>query len=145
HSDSNVATVSITVRPVNDNPECGAASVSPATLWSPDHKMVALEISGLTDVEGDAVTVTAVSVRQDEPVEAQADGNTGPDAILQPLQVRAERSGLGDGRVYHVEFRATDAHGGACTGRVLVCVPHDQSGHPSTCGDGGPLYDSNVR
>jgi hypothetical protein len=107
--------------------------------------MVALGITGVTDVENDPITVSAVSVWQDEAVDAEADGNTVPDAILSPLQVRAERSGDHDGRVYHIEFRATDGHGGACTGQLLVCVPHDQSGPGSQCVDGGAVYDSTRR
>ena len=52
-----------------------------------------------------------------------------------------ERDGQGDGRVYRVLFHATDPFGGACTGDVTLCVPHDQ-GHGGGCGDGGPLFDS---
>ena len=55
--------------------------------------------------------------------------------------VRAERSKHGDGRVYHVAFTASDGKGGACTGVVLICAPHDQRpGH--ACIDGGALFDS---
>jgi hypothetical protein len=55
--------------------------------------------------------------------------------------LRAERSGTGDGRVYHVDFAAQNAFGGACSGTLRVCVPHDM-GNGSTCIDEGPLYDS---
>jgi len=148
HADSNVAAVSIAVRPVNDNPVCAGATVTPGTLWPPNHKMVPLDVSGFTDVDGDPVTVTATSVWQDEPIDGQADGSTGPDAQLVPLQVRAERSGQGDGRVYHVTVQATDGHGGSCTATLLVCVPHDHSDShdhshcQADCVDGGPRYDS---
>jgi hypothetical protein len=100
-----------------------------------------LQIQGLSDVDGNAVTVQATAVRQDEPLNAAADGNTSTDATLVPLQVRSESSGQGDGRVYHITFRGMDGQGGTCTGVVRVCVPHDQS-PPVTCGDGGPLFDS---
>jgi PKD repeat protein len=144
HSDSNTALVSITVRPVNDNPVCAAATVEPGTLWSPNHEMVALAIHGLTDVDGDTVTAAATAIHQDEQVDAEADGHTTPDAVLAPLQVRAERSGEEDGRVYHVTFRGTDGQGGSCTGTLRVCVPHDQSSPGGVCGDGGPRYDSTL-
>ena len=68
------------------------------------------------------------------------DGKTRPDGVLLPLQVRAERAGTGNGRVYHVSFVASDGQGGTCSGTVAVCVPHDQS--PPTCVDDGPAYDS---
>jgi hypothetical protein len=145
HSDSNLATVSITVRPVNDDPVCAAATVTPGTLWSPNHEMEALVIGGLRDVDGDAVSVAATAVWQDEPLDAEADGHTTPDAVLAPLQVRAERSGQGDGRVYHVSFRAADGQGGSCAASLRVCVPHDQNSPGGACGDGGPRYDSTAR
>lgn len=127
------------VQPVNRPPDCSGASVSPAELWPPNHRMVGLAITGITDPDGDPVTVTAVSVRQDEPVTGVGEGNTAPDATLSPLAVRAERMGRGDGRVYHVEVRADDGKGGSCTAHVSVCVPHDRH---ASCTDGGSTHDS---
>jgi PKD repeat protein len=141
HSDSNLATIAIAVTEVNDPPVCTAAQVDTPESWPPNHVMVALQLTGFTDVDGDAVTVEATSVRQDEPINSVADGDTSPDATLSPLQIRSERSGQGDGRVYHIGFRASDGRGGTCTGTVRVCVQHDQS-PPGSCGDGGPLFDS---
>jgi hypothetical protein len=139
--DSNVATVTITVRAVNDAPVCTAGRAVPdRLLWPPNHSFEAIAIQGLTDVEGDTLAVRATGIRQDEDLTGDGSGNKSPDGILEPLQVRVERSGQGDGRVYHITFEATDGHGGACTATVAVCVPHDQSGSP--CIDGGPLYDS---
>jgi hypothetical protein len=57
--------------------------------------------------------------------------------------LRSERSGLGDGRVYHLSFTATDPDGFSCSGVVTTCVPHDQ-GQGATCVDQGPLHDSLV-
>ena len=71
----------------------------------------------------------------------QGDGDTSPDGILSPLQVRSERSGTGNGRVYHIYFTATNTQGSSCTGGVTVCVPHDQ-GQQSICIDEGALYNS---
>ena len=58
-------------------------------------------------------------------------------------QVRSERSGKGDGRVYHIYFTATDAAGAACSGEVRVGVAHDQGGSLDAI-DGGPIYDSTI-
>ena len=49
-----------------------------------------------------------------------------------------ERNGSGDGRVYHISFRADDGHG-ECEGTVTVCVPLEKD---ETCLDGGDLFDS---
>ena len=57
------------------------------------------------------------------------------------LGLRAERSGLGNGRVYAVSFSASDGNGGTCTGRVGVGVPHDQ-GEGRVPVDDGQIYDS---
>ncbi len=126
----------------NEPPVCTGAMAGPSTVWPPNHKMVSIGISGVTDPDGDPVSITATSVFQDEPVPG-----TSPDATLSPLAVRAERNGNpktpGNGRVYHVSFTADDGQGGTCTGEVTVCVPHDQ-GNGSTCVDEGPLYDSLV-
>jgi cysteine-rich repeat protein len=55
--------------------------------------------------------------------------------------VRAERDEAGDGRVYHITFRADDGRGGQCTGTVTVCVPPDMSAGAS-CVDQGPIANS---
>jgi len=122
------------------DPVCTAAAAGPATLWPPNH-MTPISITGVTDPNGDPLTIMATSIFQDEPVLGPGSGNTSPDAILSPLTVRSERSGQGDGRVYHIDFMADDGNGNTCTGTVQACVPHDQ-GQGSQCVDGGPLYDS---
>src|SRR5882762_7139917 len=118
----------------NHPPECGA---TPIELWPPDHKFVTVSIAGVTDPDGDSLTTNIVGISQDEPLSGHGDGNTCPDGKgvgTSSASVRAERSGTGDGRVYHVSFTASDGKGGQCTGSVRICVPHDQRpGH--VCGD----------
>src|SRR5262249_62079048 len=80
---------------------------------------------------------------QDEPPGGSS-GETCPDAEglgTDVALVRAERDGGGDGRVYHIAFRADDPFGGSCAGTVEVCVRHD-NGHDDVCGDQGPAFDS---
>jgi hypothetical protein len=156
--------------PDNRPPSCAAAKATPALLWPPDHDFVPVAISGVSDPDGGAVAIAVTGVRQDEPVSDDDDddddggghhhrGTDGhrdcddgghhhahgpaPDAVLKGSQalLRAERSAHGNGRVYHVSFRATDAAGASCTATVKACVPHDRS---RPCGDGGPLYDSTL-
>jgi len=43
------------------------------------------------------------------------------------VKVRAERSGLGDGRVYRIAFTASDTQGGSCSGTAKVGVPHGEA------------------
>jgi len=129
---------------VNDPPKCNAKP-SLASLWPPNHKMVDINILGVTDPDGDPVTVQIDGITQDELVNEKGDGNTGPDGAgvgTSTAQVRSERSGLGDGRVYAIRFSAQDNRGGRCSGTVFVGVPHDQRGTPPV--DSGQLYDSTV-
>ena len=125
----------------NHPPECGA---TPIELWPPNHKFVTVSIAGVTDPDGDSLTTNIVGISQDEPLSGHGDGNTCPDGKgvgTSSASVRAERSGTGDGRVYHVLFTASDGKGGQCTGSVRICVPHDQRpGH--VCGEDALVIDS---
>jgi cysteine-rich repeat protein len=124
-------------------PICDDAFASPDALWPPNHKFVPIGIDGVHDPDGDPIAIAVTAVAQDEPPDA-GDGDTcgdasglGTDVVL----LRSERNGNGDGRVYHVAFRADDPAGGFCTGEVEVCVRHD-NGNGGICGDQGPLFDS---
>ncbi len=134
----------------NNDPICDDAVADPGELWPPNHKFEDVSVVGVTDPDGDVVTITITALAQDEPLEGLGDGNTCPDADgvgTDIASVRAERSGTrqtpGDGRVYHISFAADDGRGGECSGTVTVCVSHDQ-GRGNTCVDGGPVFDSTV-
>ena len=133
----------LTLSTDNQPPDCSSAAPSAASLWPPNHKFVPINVNGVTDPDGDEVTITIDSIMQDEPVNGKGDGNTSPDGKgvgSDTAEVRAERSGKGDGRVYHVSYNAADGNGGTCSGEVLVEVPHDKK---DTAVDSGPqLFDS---
>ncbi|HKH44874.1 MAG TPA: SBBP repeat-containing protein [Thermoanaerobaculia bacterium] len=127
----------------NRPPDCAAATASPATLWPPNGKLRPVALRGVTDPDGDLVALAVTSIRQDEPLAKKGSPDATGLGTARP-QVRADRQGVGDGRVYRLGFTATDGKGGTCTGEVTVCVPHDQ--RPGvTCGDGGALFDSTGR
>jgi len=128
---------------VNRSPDCSHAHAAIERLWPPDHRLVPVEIMGVTDPDNDPVTITVTGVMQNEPLNQEGDGNTCPDAVIANgnAQVRAERSGTGNGRVYVIAFTASDGRGGYCNGSVLVCVPHDQS-HAAACVDDGQNFNS---
>lgn len=127
------ATASIEV--INQPPDCDAATPSIAQIWSPNHQMLAVNIM-ITDPDGDPVVVTITAITHNEDENGLGDGNTSPDEGgigTATAEVRAERSGLGDGRTYTIEFAATDnLPNGDCTGEVTVFVPHDMSGNNAT-------------
>lgn len=129
---------------VDTPPACELGTANPASLWPPNHQFVSVAIVGVTDPDNDHVTLTVTGITQDEPVNGLGDGDTSPDARIQPqgtVLLRAERSGQGNGRVYQVHFTADDGVGGHCEGSVKVCVPRDQ-GRNNTCIDDGQLFDA---
>ena len=143
-SDTEHTLDSATLTVVNAPPVCAAAFASATGIWPPNHKLVPVTVGGVSDPDGDPVTVTIHSVFQDERTDHTGDGKTCPDVLgagTGSVKVRAERSGQLDGRVYHLFFRAEDNRGGRCEGEVQVCVPHDNKG---ACVDQGALYDSAV-
>jgi len=128
------------VPPPNLPPDCSAATLSAAELWPPNHKFTEIGVQGVTDPDGDPLTVSVYAVTQDEPTDEI--GGKCPDALLggTGVHLRSERLGGGNGRVYRVAFRATDPAGASCTRTLSVCVPHDQSG--AACGQGSESFDS---
>jgi hypothetical protein len=104
----------------NRPPDCSGAMASPSVIWPVNGKMVPVSILGVTDPEGDPVALKITGITQDEPGAAFS-GIGSPAA-----QVKAERDGKGDGRVYRIQFEAVDPPGASCTGEVRVCAPHDQ-------------------
>ncbi|HSM56940.1 MAG TPA: ExeM/NucH family extracellular endonuclease [Candidatus Sulfomarinibacteraceae bacterium] len=129
---------------LNEAPVCDAARPSLTSLWPPEHQFVSIDILDVTDPDGDPITITIDSIFQDEAVDADDSGNTAPDGAgigTGTAQVRAERVGTADGRVYYITFTATDGRGGSCTGTVEVGVPVSVN---STAIGGGPLFDSTM-
>jgi DNA-binding beta-propeller fold protein YncE len=132
----------------NRPPDCSATAPSVTTLWPPNHQWEPVTLTGVTDPDGDAVTITFTSIRQDEPVDTNGDGSFTPDGRgvgTATAELRAERSGTnkvpGNGRVYTLAFTATDPYGLTCEGTVRVGVPHNVGRPPI---DDGPMYDSTV-
>jgi hypothetical protein len=111
-----------------------AMVVSPTRLWPPNHTMhvVARGVSA-SDV-CDPAPALSFAITSDEPVNGLGDGDTAPDWAVHPtaasvadVSVRAERSGLGDGRVYTISGVATDRAGNSSPAASgTVTVPHNQ-------------------
>jgi hypothetical protein len=106
-------------------------SISTSILWSPNHNLVNVGLSaGATDncTSGPNITVQVFGDEDDE--EPTGDGTHSPDAKsigLGSLRLRSERKGDGDGRVYLIVTKATDAAGNVSFCVKTVVVPHGQS------------------
>ncbi len=141
------ATVTVTVLSANKPPVCTAAYGG--EIWPPNHKRFYIApISGVTDPDGDKVSIEIRGITQDEVLDSTGDGNFSPDGYVQNgmAWIRAERNGLGNkmpgnGRVYEIFYTATDGKGGSCEGSVFWTVPHDQ-GQRAIAIDDGVRYDS---
>jgi len=102
-------------------------SVTPNVLWPANHKYVDVEATvTVADDSDPAPTFALVSVTSNEPDNGDEDGNTVDDIVIVDqthFRLRAERSGLGTGRVYTITYGATDAAGNTAIGTATVTVP----------------------
>lgn len=121
----------------NQPPDCTAAIASPSVVLPPNHKFVTINVTGVTDPDFDPVFITITSITQDEPVGTSPDGRIGAGFA----EVRAERTGGGNGRVYHISFTANDAAIGECSDTVVVSVPRNGK---SSAVDDGQFHNSTI-
>jgi hypothetical protein len=127
----NTAKTTTTVMVIDTTPPTiKSVTATPNVLWPPNHKMVpvsaTVDVSDICDL---TPTCKIVSVTSNEPVEDKGDGKTAPDwQIVGDLSVnlRAERSGTGNGRVYTLAVQCTDASNNSSTARTTVSVPHNR-------------------
>jgi hypothetical protein len=103
---------------------------TPDILWPPNHRMVPVSVTpSVLDVCDTAPACRIASVRSSEPIYGVGDGDTAPDWEVTgdlAVNLRAERSGKGSGRVYTIAVRCSDASGNNSTETVNVTVPHDR-------------------
>jgi hypothetical protein len=106
--------------------------IGPGVLWPPDHRMVVVEVSAVASDRCGPVEVALQSVTSNEPDDAPGagDGHTIGDVrgveIGRPdfaFQLRAERSGAGEGRKYTARYRAIDGSGRTADAAIVVTVP----------------------
>ncbi|MBN2128743.1 MAG: hypothetical protein JW741_04575 [Sedimentisphaerales bacterium] len=120
------AEVLVTVEVLDTEAPTLAPDPSTTMLWPPNRQMRAVTIeANAADNSGGAVTLD-VEVTSNEPdpddwIIDSVDSETG---VIE-LQLRAERSTSGDGRVYTVTITATDEASNSSTAAVEICVPHD--------------------
>ena len=112
-------------------PTIHSLSASPSVLWPPNHKMVEVAVTVAAEDICDAAPVCQiVDVTSNEPINGLGDGDTEPDwevtGDLTVLDLRAERSGVGSGRVYTIHIECADLSGNTATATVDVSVPHDR-------------------
>lgn len=117
------------------------------SMWPPNHKYETFTTANLVASVQDNCNTIAVSsvvitkVTSDEIENGNGDGNTTNDIVIasncKSVQLRSEREGNGNGRVYTIFFSVTDAAGNKGTGTTKVVVPHNPG---ETAVDSGPHY-----
>ena len=101
--------------------------------------MVDISILGVTDPDGDDVTIEITGITNNETGSADAGGVGTATA-----KVRAARNGKGNGRTYTISFTASDGQGGESQGTVEVSVPHDQGKNTSVAGSPSRSIENDV-
>ena len=124
-------TLTVTVTP--SNPPIIVLN-APIGLWPPDHNyhavtMSQMVVSATDDCDGDVTgNVVVESVTSDEQDNAGGDGNTINDILIasdcRSVQLRAERDGTQNGRVYSITLRVGDSSGNVTHAQFKVSVPH---------------------
>jgi hypothetical protein len=123
-------------------------SSTSATMWPPNHQYQTFNVTNFvssatggcdqnTNLTG---SVVIQSVSSDEPEDNPngGDGNTLNDIVIaadcKSVQLRRERDGSGNGRVYTITFKVSDSFGNTSTATVKVSVPKNNN---STAVDNG--------
>ncbi len=115
-------------------PVIEAVAADPNVLWPPNHKMVDVKVMARVTDTCSSTTWKITKVTSNEPVNGLGDGDTAPDWVItgdHTLQLRAERSGMGNGRVYTITVQAKDTSGNLSDPKtVTVKVPKSQGASP---------------
>lgn len=141
-----LTTVTVTARDAAGNTSSGSFTVnvtdttapnivrvvpSQATLGSPNHRMEPITLSVEASDAVGLARLRIVSVTSNEPDDGLGDGDTAGDSEITgdlTVNLRAERSGKGNGRVYTIVVEARDAAGNVSTSFCSVSVPKNQGG-----------------
>ncbi|MGA9994734.1 MAG: hypothetical protein WBP93_04925 [Pyrinomonadaceae bacterium] len=123
-------------------------SSQPHSMWPPNHKYETFNVTDFVTSVSDSCGSIGVSsvvvskVTSDETENGNGDGNTTNDIVIasdcKSVQLRSERDGGGDGRVYTIWFKVVDSAGNVGTATAKVTVPANQGGGSAV--DSGPHY-----
>jgi hypothetical protein len=121
-----------------------AVALDKTMLWPPNHKFVTVCAQVTVSDDGTAQPAwTLVSITCNEDADGHGDGHTQTDyrdaqfgTADRCVDLRAERAGNGDGRVYELFYSVRDASGNTTSVAAHVRVPHDMSDFGATQGAG---------
>ncbi len=108
-------------------PPSATVSVTPDTLWAPNHKYET--ITATVNASSDTSTITLISVSSNEPDNGLGDGDKADDIVIIDdftFDLRAERAGTGTGRIYTITYQITNVCGNSTLVTATVTVPHGE-------------------
>jgi hypothetical protein len=113
------------------------------SFWPPNHSYHTVTVTDLVASASDScdanINLNSVEISRVSSDEGTASsGDIVIAADCKSVQLRADRDGNGDGRVYTITFRVTDVNHNSTTTTAKVTVPHD-NGHPNAI-DSGAAY-----
>jgi len=120
----------------NEAPVISNLTVSPASLWPANHKMTDVEVRYLVTDNCNQNT-TEIFISSNEPQANTDKDDQAHDWIIKDahhIQLRAERSSKGDGRIYTILVVTKDAAGNTDSATVTVVVPRKNCATPD-CDD----------
>jgi hypothetical protein len=126
---------------VNNGTPVITLSSNSATMWPPNHQYQTFNVTDFvasassscdSSVDINDVVIQKVSSDELEENPAGADGNTLNDIVIaancKSVQLRRERDGNLNGRVYTITFKVSDSFGNSTTATVKVSVPVNNNG-----------------
>jgi uncharacterized repeat protein (TIGR01451 family) len=146
----NTATATQTVTVIDNTPPLITTNGQTPSMWPPNHKYQTFQLTNFVTGASDNCggvginDVVIEKVTSDEIENGNGDGNTMNDIVIaadcKSVQLRSEREGSGDGRVYTITFKVTDTHGNVGRATARVVVPHNRG---ETAVDSGVHYTVN--
>lgn len=114
-------------------------SIAVITLWPPNHKYKNISIDDFganafdnCGLSPDGIIIGRVTSDEPEDAKGGGDGNTKNDIVIADgctsVDLRAERQGGGNGRVYTITLVVKDQAGNQATAQCYVHIPHDRKG-----------------
>jgi len=148
----NQTTRTVTFTVIDNTPPTIILNPAAISLWPPNHQYETVSVADLVSSASDncdaSVSLAGVYITQvtsDESENSNGDGNTANDIVIaadcRSVQLRAERDGNLNGRVYTIILKVLDASGNATTATAKITVPKSQNGSPAV--DDGPHYTVN--
>jgi uncharacterized repeat protein (TIGR01451 family) len=141
----NTATATRTVVVADTTPPVITTNGQTPSMWPPNHKYQTFSVTnfvtGVSDSCDTGLGVSSVvieKVTSDEAENGPGSGDTLNDIVIasdcKSVQLRAEREGGGNGRVYTITFKVTDASGNVGRATAKVVVPHNPGETPVDSG-----------